>query len=157
MAGCTTGGNSGSPHTPHVLGEPKGTPLVLGQPAPAGTGELGAVSCATARRCWAVGVAGPTPRRHPGGPTVIVATTNGGQTWKAQHVTGGSTPQLSGVSCPTADDCIAVGSNGASLPGSGVVLATTDGGATWSPVAAPPGALTVTTVLCSTVSDCLAS
>lgn len=69
---------------------------------------------------------------------------------------GGSTPQLTGVSCPTPADCMAVGSNGASLPGSGVVLATTSGGATWTPVAAPPDALAVITVLCSSQSDCVA-
>jgi photosystem II stability/assembly factor-like uncharacterized protein len=130
--------------------------MVLGRPAPTGTGQLGAVSCATAKRCWAVGVAGPNIAPSPGGPNVIVVTTNGGRTWKAQHVVGGSTPQLSGVSCPTPTDCIAVGSNGASLPGSGVVLATTNGGAAWNPVAAPPDALAVVTVLCTAVSDCVA-
>jgi photosystem II stability/assembly factor-like uncharacterized protein len=87
---------------------------------------------------------------------VIVATKNGGRTWRAQHVTGGSTPQLSGVSCPTPTDCIAVGSNGGSLPGSGVVLATTNAGATWNPVVAPTGALTVMTVSCSSATECLA-
>lgn len=86
---------------------------------------------------------------------MIVATKNGGRTWRGQHVTGGSTPELSGVSCPTKADCMAVGSNGASLPGSGVVLATTDGGATWNPVAAPTGALTVVAVTCASVSSCL--
>ena len=153
-AGCATNSNSGSPRA-HVLGAPKGTPLVLGQPAPAGTGELGAVSCATARRCWAVGVARPSPAAS-GSPTVIVATRNGGRTWRAQHVTGGSTPQLSGVSCPGPADCMAVGSNGASLPGSGVVLATTDGGASWNPVTAPNAALTVLSVTCSSETSCLA-
>lgn len=129
---------------------------MLGQPAPAGTGELGALSCASARRCWAVGVASPDPAAQPGSTTVIAATKNGGRTWYAQHVAGGSTPQLSGVSCPTVTDCIAVGSNGASLPGSGVVLATTDGGTTWNPVTAPMGALTVMAVSCSSVTQCVA-
>jgi photosystem II stability/assembly factor-like uncharacterized protein len=154
--GCTANANSGSSGTPRVLGAPKGTPLVLGQPAPAGTGELGALSCATSRRCWAVGVASPNAAAHPGTSTVIVATKNGGRTWRAQRVTGGSTPQLSGVSCPTPTDCIAVGSNGGSLPGSGIVLATTNAGATWSPVTAPTGALAVVSVACSSVSECLA-
>jgi photosystem II stability/assembly factor-like uncharacterized protein len=154
--GCAANPRSGSSRTPHVLGAPKGTPLVVGQPAPAGTGRLGALSCASARRCWAVGVARPDAAARPGTTTVIVATKIGGRTWREQHVAGGSIPQLSGVSCPTPTACIAVGSNGASLPGSGVVLATTDGGATWSPVAAPTGALTVITVSCSSVTQCLA-
>ncbi len=130
--------------------------MALGQPAPSGTGRLGAVSCANAKRCWAVGIAGPNTAPSPGGPNVIVATRNGGRTWKPQHVAGGSTPQLSGVSCPTPTACIAVGSNGASVPGSGVVVATTNAGAAWNPVAAPPGALAVVTVLCATTSECVA-
>jgi hypothetical protein len=154
--GCAANANSGSSRTPHVLGAPKGTPLVLGQPAPAGAGELGALSCPTVRRCWAVGVARPDPAAHPGSATVIVATKTGGRTWRAQHVVGGSTPQLSGVSCPTPADCIAVGSDGGSLPGSGVVLATTNAGVTWAPVATPSGALTVMSVSCSSVTQCVA-
>ena len=154
--GCTANAHSGSSRTPHILGAPKGTPLVLGRPAPEGTGDLGAVSCPTAKRCWAVGVSRPTGAAHPGSPTVIVATKNGGRTWRAQHVAGGVTPQLSGVSCPTPKDCIAVGSDGGSLPGSGVVLATSDAGTTWNPVAAPGGALTVMSVWCSSVTDCIA-
>jgi photosystem II stability/assembly factor-like uncharacterized protein len=51
---------------------------------------------------------------------------------------------------------MAVGSTGASLPGSGVVLSTTDAGVTWNAVAAPTGALTVMSVSCSSVTECLA-
>ncbi|HUE05995.1 MAG TPA: sialidase family protein [Acidimicrobiales bacterium] len=153
--GCRASANSGSARTPHILGAPKGTPLVLGQPGPAGTGELGALSCATVRRCWAVGVASPNAAARPGSATVIVATKNGGRTWRQQHVTGGSTPQLSGVSCPTPTHCIAVGTNGGSLPGSGVVVATTNAGVTWNPVAIPNGALTVMSVSCSSTTQCL--
>ncbi len=137
-----------------MLGEPKGTPLAVGQPAPSGTGELGALSCATVRRCWAVGVAGPNPA--PQGATVIAATTNGGASWKAQHVQGGITPELSGVSCPTATECMAVGSNGASLPGSGVVITTSDAGTIWSSAASPQNALVVESVTCSSPTDCTA-
>ncbi len=126
----------------------------MGQPAPAGTGELGAVSCANARRCWAVGVAGPNPAPAGTRTVVIVATTNGGKSWKAQQVAGGSTPQLSGISCPTPTECMAVGSNGASLPGSGVVVTTTDAGATWSPAMSPPNALAISGVACAGPSDC---
>jgi len=154
-SGCALSGHPGSTKVARVLGEAKGTPLAVGQPAPSGTGELGALSCATARRCWAVGVADPDPT--PGtGVTVIAATTNGGATWKPQQVTGGSTPQLSGVSCPTATECMAVGSNGASLPGSGVVVRTSDGGATWSPAVSPQNALVVLSVTCASPVDCTA-
>ena len=37
---CALTGHSGAPPAPRVLGEPRGTPLMVGQPAPAGTGEL---------------------------------------------------------------------------------------------------------------------
>jgi photosystem II stability/assembly factor-like uncharacterized protein len=113
------------------------------------------VSCATARRCWAVGVAGPNPAPATGA-TVIAATTNGGASWKAQHVSGGITPQLSAVSCPTATECLAVGSNGASVPGSGVVISTTDAGATWSAASTPQNALLVSSVTCAGPADCSA-
>jgi hypothetical protein len=49
---------------------------------------------------------------------------------------------------------MAVGSNGASLPGSGVVVTTSDGGATWSPVASPQNALVVSSVTCTGPPDC---
>jgi photosystem II stability/assembly factor-like uncharacterized protein len=143
-------------HTaPLVLGQPSGTPLVLGQPAPKGTGDLGAVSCATAARCWAVGVAGPNASAAAPN-TVIAATTDGGLAWSAQRVTGGLTPELSGISCPTTAECLAVGSNGSSLPGGGIVLATHDGGAVWSQVASPAGAFEVTTVQCVSATSCTA-
>jgi photosystem II stability/assembly factor-like uncharacterized protein len=153
-SGCTLSGHPAVPPSPQVLGEPKVTPLAVGQPAPAGTGELGAVSCANARRCWAVGVAGPNPAPAGVSTVVIVATTNGGTSWKAQQVAGGSTPQLSGISCPTPTECMAVGSNGASLPGSGVVVTTTDAGATWSPALSPPSALAVSSVACASPTEC---
>ena len=103
-----------------------------------------------------MGVAGPNAAASAAGTTVIAATTNGGVSWKAQHVAGGSTPQLSGVSCPTATNCMAVGSDGASLPGSGVVVTTTDAGRTWAPAKSPTNALAVTSVVCTSTSSCTA-
>jgi photosystem II stability/assembly factor-like uncharacterized protein len=154
-SGCVFSGHPGPTKVPRVLGESKGTTLAVGQPAPSGTSELGALSCATDRRCWAVGTAGPNAAPSSGA-TVIDATTNGGFTWKAQQVAGGSTPQLSGVSCPTTTECMAVGSNGASLPGSGVVITTSDAGATWSAAVSPQNALVVSSVTCASSVDCTA-
>ena len=65
-------------------------------------------------------------------------------------------PQLSAVSCPSATRCMAVGSDGASVPGSGVVFTTVDGGATWTQAAAPPGVLTVGNVVCTSSAHCTA-
>jgi hypothetical protein len=136
-----------------VLGQVHGATLVVGQPAPGKPGQLGAVSCADARRCWAVGVPGPNDTLPAGAATVIVATTNGGLTWSAEHVVGGYTPELSGVSCPTKTDCMAVGSNGAS---GGVVVTTHDGGATWASGTTPTNAVAVSSVVCAGVDDCTA-
>ncbi len=154
-AACSSGGNSASTAAHPVLGAPNGTPLVLGQPAPAGTGQLGAVSCADAKRCWAVGLAGPNSSAALPA-TVIIATKDGGVKWVAQAVSGSVIPQLSGISCPTVRDCMAVGSTGASLPGSDVVYTTSDVGKTWAAAAALPGALDMRSVQCASVSDCTA-
>jgi len=51
---------------------------------------------------------------------------------------------------------MAVGSTGASLPGSAVVVTTRDAGTTWSPATAPMDALAVTSVRCADPSDCTA-
>ena len=51
---------------------------------------------------------------------------------------------------------MAVGSNGASLPGSGVVVTTSDGGGSWSPAVSPQNALAMESVTCASPSDCTA-
>jgi len=136
-----------------VLGQPHGTPLVRGEPAPGLVGELGAVACATTRRCWAVGVPGPNATMPAGDSTVIVATTNGGASWTPQTVAGGYTPELSGLACPTTTDCLAVGSNGSS---SGVVVVTHDGGTHWDSATTPTGAIAVESVVCDGLTECTA-
>lgn len=136
-----------------MLGEPSRTPLVVGQPAPPGTGALAGVACANAERCWAVGEAGPnaTPTTPS---TPIVATRNGGVTWTAQRAPSNVTPALSGIACPDTRDCIAVGSTGTSPTASDVVLTTRNGGALWSAAAALPGAQDVTAVWCASLGNC---
>ncbi|HEX3334108.1 MAG TPA: hypothetical protein VHS57_07185 [Acidimicrobiales bacterium] len=156
LSGCSPQARPNTSSAARVLGEPKETTLVVGQPAPSETSDLGAVSCATAKRCWAVGTAGPDTTPPPGGAAVIARTTDGGVSWKSQHVSGGSTPDLSGISCPNSTDCMAVGSNGSSLPGGGVVVVTGDAGAVWKTAPAPAGALTVATVFCSILANCVA-
>ncbi len=131
-------------------------PVVVGQPAPAGTGELGAVSCADTKHCWAVGVAGPNAGGAATSPldTVIAATANGGRTWAPQPLTLPATPALTGVSCPQATVCMAVGSSG-SDPGTAIVL-TTHGGKAWAPSTPPAGAIAVMAVQCATAAGCTA-
>jgi photosystem II stability/assembly factor-like uncharacterized protein len=49
---------------------------------------------------------------------------------------------------------MAVGSNGASVPGSGVVFTTDGAGTAWRQVAAPPGVLAIGSVVCPARSEC---
>ena len=132
--GCTANANSGSARTPHILGAPKGTPLVLGQPAPAGTGELGALSCATVRRCWAVGVASPNAAARPGSTTVIVATKNGGADVATTTRHRWEHPTAERGVVPTPTDCIAVGIQRRVATGQWRRCRHDQRGATWNPV-----------------------
>jgi len=161
LTGCSAATRPMTTSAPRVLGQERGTPEVVGQPAPAGTGELGAVSCADADHCWAVGVPGPnasttTTTANPGARvTVIVATDDGGFTWTGQSVSLTPTPVLSGISCPSPADCMAVGSTG-DIPGTGIVLVTSDGGTSWKQASVPTGAFVLTSVQCLSVTDCTA-
>jgi photosystem II stability/assembly factor-like uncharacterized protein len=154
---CTKASPTPATAAPKVFGQPKVNPTVVGQPAPPGTGELGAVSCADALRCWAVGIAGPNASAATAGTpvTVITATRNGGRTWSAQPLSFPAPPELSGISCPTVSTCMAVGSTGA-VPGAGIVLVTHNGGLTWVQAIVPTGAFVLPSVLCTSVVLCTA-
>jgi len=82
-------------------------------------------------------------------------TANSGIAWVAQHLGLAVTPDLTGISCPRAGVCMAVGSTGANPP-IGTVLATHNGGMVWQLAAAPTGALAVTSVQCSSSAHCIA-
>jgi hypothetical protein len=158
-AACTTTPTTKAPNEPRVLGQHKGTPAAVGQPAPAGTGSLAAVTCADPTHCWAVGAPGPitattTTSSVPPTTTVIDATVDGGKTWTGQQVTLTPTPALTGISCPGTRLCMAVGLSGTGAMG--VVLTTSDAGVTWAPASIPPGAVVVTSVVCATATDCTA-
>jgi photosystem II stability/assembly factor-like uncharacterized protein len=129
-------------------------PTVVGQPAPAGTDRLAAVSCGSASRCWAVGAAEPAANaQESGAPAAIDATTDGGKHWSAQVVPLTTPSTLSAVSCPDAGHCMAVGeSSGTSQVG--LVLATADGGRTWRAVDPPAGTADLVGVSCSDPADC---
>ena len=161
-AACATTPAAKAPVEPRVLGQQKGTPAVVGQPAPVGTGQLDAVTCADAAHCWAVGApgaaaaaaTGTTSSVLPTTAAVIDATVNGGMTWTAQAVTLAPAPALTGVSCPTVRLCMAVGLSGTGT--AGVVLTTSDAGTTWAPASVPSGAIVVTSLVCAAATDCTA-
>jgi photosystem II stability/assembly factor-like uncharacterized protein len=80
----------------------------------------------------------------------MLVTSNGGRTWRQQLLPAISTT-LSGVSCPAAQDCVAVGSQGS---GTAAIFTTTNGGSTWT--AQTTGATDLWAVSCPTTSDCWA-
>jgi photosystem II stability/assembly factor-like uncharacterized protein len=174
--------NTDTPTPPHhslppVLGQHHGSADVAGQPAPAGTGQLDAVSCAGPLYCWAVGTSGTTATvstpstpstpstasstttstTSPPAPatiTVVDATTDGGRTWTAQPLSLPGTPALTGISCPSIHLCMAVGLSGSA--DSGLVLTTRRGGADWEEASTPAGAVAITAVDRSSATACMA-
>ena len=100
-------------------------------PANAPAPTLYGLSCPTANNCWASGY-DQTVQQVPGGAnaieSVILGTTNGGATWSTVtfNVPSGSSSfesafgdGISGISCPTANVCVANGvgmADAASLP-----------------------------------------
>jgi len=79
------------------------------EPPGASESELYAVSCGSAANCTAVGQYYP-----PGGGVLPLVEHWNGTTWAVQHVpfVKFALGLLGGVSCPTATDCVAVGSYG---------------------------------------------
>ena len=157
-----------------VLGQQSASATVLGQPAPPGTGELGAISCADSTHCWAVGIAGPNPptvtpttlapvgtttttvARAVTTTTVASATTTGPAptTTTVVHATSTTAPTtttIAGASAPTTTTTYAPNTSVT------VIAATVDGGTTWS---AQPLSLAATPELsgiaCPTDVACMA-
>ena len=149
-SGARHAGSSSS--TSSTLAAPwQGTLVAAGLPAP--VQSLQAVSCATALRCWAVGSSVATSAA-PSGP-VIVASVNGGATWKVQPLPTGI-GYLADIACGTTRACTAVGQAGGSGVGPGVILTTTNGGAAWASQAVPAGTTDVTAVSCRAAVRCTA-
>jgi hypothetical protein len=66
-----------------------------GLPGGGGSGFGPTLSCSSADGCWLVS------------PFFVVATTNGGRSWSAQHLPGNRS--IGSISCPEVDGCIALG------------------------------------------------
>lgn len=81
-----------------------------------------AVSCPTAKVCYAVG------NDAGNGTVTVLRTVNGGSGWEVTGVPSG-VGQLMGISCPSAQRCIVVGA--AASASEGAVAITLDGGAHW--------------------------
>jgi hypothetical protein len=125
--------------------------------------SLAGVSCPAVGECIAVGA--QFQLGLAGAVQPIAATETGGVWGPAVALglpAGVVNSGLSGVSCPTVGDCVAVGG------GEGGLVAVTDSGGTWEPavaVALPPGAFTgndlvsvpqLQGVSCTAVGNCVA-
>ena len=127
---------------------------VVGQPAPAGSGTLNAVSCASTSVCWAVGLPPTGGTIAKGSQAVIVGTTDGGHSWSADKVAVPGAASLLGVDCSGPRTCMAVGGAVVGSADQGLVLATTDRGKRWTVVHAPQGATDLVAVSCTSPEVC---
>ena len=112
-------------------------------PAPFGSPQ--AVSCPTASACLITG----TKKANGKKTAAILRTVNGGRTWSASPLPTKAT--LTGLSCPSARTCYAVGTTGGAA--ASVVIMTRNGGRTWKLRKLPAG---VTAVTCASPSSCVA-
>jgi hypothetical protein len=122
-------------------------------PLPPPVQTLGAVTCPTTRRCWAVGSTLATASVPAG--AALVATIDGGATWTVETVPP-SVRYLSAIACASTRSCTAVGQVGLTGVGPGAVLTTANGGATWVLQPVPAGTTDVTAVNCRNVGRCTA-
>jgi hypothetical protein len=120
-------------------------------------GHLGSVSCSSADACTAVGASSNTQSL-----TVTMAERWNGTSWRVQgtpqpgSTIPGSSPDLSGVSCPTATFCAAVGAN--QVVSTQIGLADAWNGTTWKQMSfpEPPGSTSEgpDQVSCTSASFC---
>ncbi len=75
--------------------------------------------------------------------------------WTVVNKQPAAISSLSAISCPTATDCVAVGSNFNS--NTAIVLYTSDAGTTWSRGTPPSTFNTLTSISCVNASECLAT
>jgi hypothetical protein len=107
--------------------------------------------------------------------TDIASTSNGGRTWTPEQLPSDvPQPQLSGISCPSVNECWVSGSAAISQRvgsgydgGSSVLIGTTDSGSSWSKVifSVPNGSpnfdgqsfLSAAFISCPSINDCAAN
>jgi photosystem II stability/assembly factor-like uncharacterized protein len=112
--------------------------------APTLTG-ITAVSCASATHCWA--------GAYDAKGSAILATANGGATWRVEYTTAGFDAVVS-IDCTSAAHCLAIGDV---AEGTGAAfLETTDGGKTWSVHTTPRPLALAGSLSCANGSDCWA-
>jgi photosystem II stability/assembly factor-like uncharacterized protein len=128
---------------------------------PPGDGVINELGCPAWASCRAVASQSPQPGLSgPDYRTWFLRTDDAGSHWSA--VSFPTRDTIGALSCPSAADCVAVGSAagsfGADLLPPGVALRTTDGGRTWAPGMLPSGMsffpFSVGSVTCAGTSTC---
>ena len=121
---------------------------------PTGVTNLNAVSCSVTSpsTCVAVG-------NSFGYPTTpyIVTSVDGGTTWTNATSVPSGVDGLSGVSCPSAAICFAIGTaSGSAGSETATVITTTTAGATWSSQTIPSGVSNLDGISCPSSTACMA-
>jgi hypothetical protein len=110
------------------------------------------LSCPNSSRCVVVG-SGTTQTGQ--GITLALYSTNSGASWRETTLPTSAGYQLFAVTCPSANNCVAVGSLGADET-RGAALFSHDGGVTWTLGTVPATAGNLASLSCSSVADCVA-
>ncbi len=121
--------------------------------APAGVGALAGVACTTGRACVAVGTA--TAGRTSPTTAAVAVTDDQGQTWQPARVPAGTGP-LAAVSCPTTEECVAVGGDRTTSHPTAVILTSDDAGRTWTPADIPATTGMLDAISCPSTQVCVA-
>lgn len=121
---------------------------------PAGVAHLFGITCPSASHCYALGYNSFDYSDFSSTQdTVILGSTDGGETWTRQGVPPG-TDALQGIACPSATTCFGVGYNQAL--GDASVITTSDAGATWTSQTVPAGIGDLDSIACPSTTTCFA-
>ena len=110
--------------------------------------SAGAISCASARDCVALGVHQGTPGPYG----AIFMTKSGGASWSVFNASAAGIGDVTGISCPTVTTCFVVAGRGQN----GAAFLTTDGGARWTSIPVPQRVFFLAAISCSSAIRCVA-
>ena len=106
---------------------------------PAGLAQVQSLSCPDSEHCLAI--ANPPEQSGSTSPRAseIIATADGGHSWRLDGSTGAMSLVLTSISCATSSECWASGQS--AVTPVGAVVHTTDGGTSWTAVQLPISAV----------------
>jgi photosystem II stability/assembly factor-like uncharacterized protein len=109
---------------------------------------VNSLSCPNTATCIGVGsTLSSTP--------YVIITNDDGAIWTSQTPPADEI-DVTGISCSSLFDCVAVGYTGNNGAGS-TIMSTTTGGTSWAQDVPPPGISMLTSASCPTVGDCFAA